>query len=184
MDLLTAVNLVLPYLAEHKVTSTDSRNPVVDLILDALDRNRITLLAEGTYLNTVEKLTLYPNSDKKIVAPTEVLALYGLDYPVRLEGAYIYNIKDDTYLFNKSLNVRLIRNIEFEDLPYYAASYITYKSAYEVYTASFGIDNTATALVGLSEEARRKFTQEDLRNRDYNSLRSNLGSLSFRLLRR
>ena len=184
MELLTAVNVALPYLSEHKVTSTDSRNPVVDLILDALDRNRLTVLSEGTYINTVEKLTLYPDTNNLIIAPAKVLSIYGLDYPVRVDNNYLYNIKDDTRFFYKSVQVRVLRDIPFEDLPYYAAMYITYKATYEVYTASFGIDNTANAIAGLSEEVRRKFTQEDLRNRKYNSIQTNLGSLSFRLLRR
>ena len=78
MELLEAVNTVMPYHGEHVVTDVDTtKHPTVDLILMGLERNRKALLSEGWWFNDVIKVPLQPDTSGRIPAPSDSLNVYG-----------------------------------------------------------------------------------------------------------
>ena len=168
MKLLDAVNTVLPYMGEHPVTDTDTAHPSVDLILAAIDRQRQMLLAEGWWFNEKTR-TLPVNTDGKIDAPTDIISLYGLDCDVEIRGDDLIDTYTGSWLFSSPVTVELITDEPFEYLPLYAAMYITYMAAIEVYTADFGVENSVQMLQSFASQAMEKLKQENLRKRRYNS---------------
>lgn len=168
MNLLQAVNTVLPYLGEHPVTDLDTAHPTVDLIVNAIDRHRQSLLAEGWFFNEVTR-TLPVNTDGKIDAPTGIVAIYGVDCNVELDGDNLYNVDEGSWYFSKPVKVELIRDIPFDRLPLYASNVVLYQAGIEVYTADFGVEQTIQVLQNFSEANRIKLVQENIRKRHYNS---------------
>lgn len=168
MKLLDAVNTVLPYLGEHPVTDIDTTHPTVDLIVKAIDRQRQALLAEGWWFNE-GTVTLPVNTDGKIDTPTGIISIYGLDCDVEIDGANLRDTYNNSEYFSAPITVELIKDTPFEKLPLYAAHVCLYNAATEVYTADFGVESSVQVLQSLSENARMKLNQENLRKRRYNS---------------
>lgn len=185
MELLEAVNTVLPYLGEHIIDSIDTtRHPTVDLIKAAVERARRELIAEGWWFNEAH-LRIGVNSDGKMDKPQDTLAIYGLNYNVAVKDTRLFNLSTNSEYFTEPLNARVVKDVEFNDLPYYAAAAVVYKAAVEVYTADFGSDNTLQILDSKYAEARRMLVQENLRNRRWNSENSiRVRSKAFKWLRR
>ena len=168
MKLLDAVNTVLPYMGEHPVTDLDTSHPTVDLIIKAIDRQRQALLAEGWWFNECT-VTLPVNTDGKIDTPTGIISIYGTDCDVEIDGDNLRDTYKNTEYFDEPITVELIKDTPFERLPLYAAHVCLYNAAIEVYTADFGVENTIQVLQSLSENARMKLNQENIRKRRYNS---------------
>lgn len=167
MELLTAVNTVLPYMGEHVITRiVGAKHPTVDLILAAIDRNRSSILQEGLWFNELI-VTLQPNTENQIEVPVDTLAIYGITHTVSLDGTRLFNLSNGTRYFSSPVQVRLVRDIPFEKLPQTAALTVVYMAAVEVYLADFGRENTIPELQTLAERNYRMLKQEDLRNRRY-----------------
>lgn len=169
MELLEAVNTVLPILGEHIVTRVEgARHPTVDLITSAIERKRKAVLSEGWWFNTANR-TLAPDTQGYIAAPASIIAIYGVDCPLEVGGSRLFNLETDSRMFEQPVTVKLIKDIEFDKLPYSCAIYITYLAAYEVYLQDYGLDNTAQALKMEANGYYQTFSQENMRKRKYNS---------------
>ena len=169
MELLEAVNTVLPILGEHIVTRVEgARHPTVDLITGAIERKRKAVLSEGWWFNTATR-TLSPDTEGYIATPAGIVAIYGEDCDVEIDGSRLFDLTNDSRIFSKPILVKLIKDIEFDKLPYSCAIYITYLAAYEVYLQDYGLDNTAQALRGEAGTYYQTFSQENMRKRRYNS---------------
>lgn len=169
MLLLDAVNTVLPYLGEHKITNViESKHPTVNLIVDAIERQNKGACAEGWYFNTYN--TKIPvNTSGRIDVPKDILAVYGLNKAVSIDGEFFFDLDNNTRYFTETLEVRLIKYIDFEKLPYYMAQYVMYRACHEMYIQDNGTDSTSQIILQLSSEARNMLRQENLRTRGYNS---------------
>lgn len=168
MNLLDAVNTVLPQLGEHPVTAIDVAHPTVDLILLAIERQRNFLLSEGWWFNEAT-LTLPVNTDGRIDTPIDILSIYGVDCNVEIDGEKLFDLDNNTRYFTSPITVEVKKDIAFEKLPIYAQLYITYLAASEVYVADFGLENAVQLLEQKAEQNRQKLVQENIRKRKYNT---------------
>ena len=91
MDLLTAVNLILPKLGEHTVTSTSAKHPTLGIILPNIELKLTKLLEHGWWFNTADTVTLYPDTLGKIARPVDLLSLETVDGPVAMRSDYLWN---------------------------------------------------------------------------------------------
>lgn len=144
MKLLDAINTVLPYLGEANVTSTTARNTTVQAILQQIETAKTTLLGTGWWFNRV-KVTLYPGTDARIKAPIKVLSWLPDEGISEIRGEYLYNLDTGDYLFSSVLTGQIIQDLDFEELPNYAALVCTYMAAMAVYSADLGVDSTYQA---------------------------------------
>ena len=168
MELLEAVNTVLPFMGEHPVTRVEgSSHPVVDAIVLAIARKTRLLLAEGWWFNE-HTTTLEVETDGRIRAPSNCIAVYGISAKVSIEGGYLYDLGNNTRYFTNSVDVKFIRNIPFTDLPEYAAQYVTYDAGIEVYTSDLGVEESLQVMQATANRSLAQLRQENLRNRDYN----------------
>ena len=62
MKLLDAVNLILPKLGEHRVTSVDNKHPTLAIILPEIENELKKLLARGWWFNEFD-YKAYPDSE-------------------------------------------------------------------------------------------------------------------------
>lgn len=171
MELLQAVNTVLPHLGEHVVTRVEgAKHPTVDLILSAIERQTATLLAEGWWFNEMV-LTLPVNTDGQIDAPQDAIAVYGLGCSVELDGTKLFNLSTGTRYFEHPVSVKIVRDVPFNKLPVNVALYATYAAGSEVYLQDYGVEGSVQALQQLADKNYIQITQENLRKRGYNSQR-------------
>lgn len=169
MELLEAVNTVLPHLGEHVVTRVDgARHPTVDLIVSAIDRHRLRVLSDGKWFNELT-LTLPVNTDGQIDVPTDTLAAYGVDCSIAIFGTKFKDTSTGSLYFDKPIKVKIVVDIEFSKLPINVAQYITYTAGAEVYTQDYGYEKSIPVLQQLASDNMVLVHQEELRQRKYNS---------------
>lgn len=177
MELLQAVNTVLPFLGTHVITRIEgAKHPTVDLVLAAIDRHRQSLITEGWWFNELT-LELSVGTDGMISVPKDTLSVYGLDCNVEVSGDYMFNLDTGSRYFDKPIKVKLVRDLSFEELPLYAALYVTYAAGSEVYLMDYGRENSVPELQLIATKNEVKLRQEELRKRKHNSHRSSGNSL-------
>lgn len=184
MELLQAVNAVLPHLGEHTITRVEgAKHPTVDLILGAIDRHRLSILAEGLWFNE-STVTLPVNTDGQIDVPQGTIAVYGTDCNVELDGERFFDLNTASRYFQAPITVRLVRDVQFDRLPINVALCVAYRAGAEVYLQDYGAEGTVPQLQELANMNWVQVTQENLRKRKYNSQvrtrRRIVGAVKFR----
>lgn len=178
MELLQAVNTVLPHLGEHVIDRVEgSKHPTVDLIVAAIERHKASLLAEGFWFNELY-LTLPVNTDGQIDAPQGALSIYGIDCNVELDGERLFNLTTGSRYFHAPVSVKIVRDVPFNRLPVNFALCVTYLAGAEVYLQDYGRENTVPELQVLADKAWVMVTQDNLRKRRYNSQRRTRAQVS------
>lgn len=169
MNLLKAVNTVLPHLGEHVIDRVHgAKHPTVDLILSAIERNKQSVLAEGLWFNELI-LTIPVNTDGQIDAPKDAIAIYGQDCNVELDGTRLVDLDTGSRYFTRPVTVKIMRDVDFEKLPVNVALYLTYSAGSEVYLQDYGVEGSVQELQRLANRSWVLVTQENLRKRKYNS---------------
>jgi hypothetical protein len=138
MELLTAVNLILPKLGEHTVTSTSAKHPTLGIILPMIEMKQRQLLTRGWWFNTQKTVTLYPDSTGMIARPFDLLELQTADGPVALRKEYLWNTETGTFVFTQPIVGTGVYFVEFWDMPEEAALYVVYSAAVEAYLTDIG----------------------------------------------
>lgn len=175
MDLLTAVNTILPFLETNPVTTIDSKHPTVAAILASIDNARLLTLSDGYWFNK-ERKTFYLTPESKILAPTSTLALYptkNQNYEIR--GDYIYDLDNGSFTFTEGFDATIYTDIKFEELPLFAALTVQWRAAVDTYTQDYGIESTVKMLIERESEALALLERENLRKLQYSAMRSNPG---------
>ena len=168
MTELDAVNIVLPYLGEHTVSTLNSRSPTVSLIQDALKNNAGTLLAEGFWFNKQIR-KLYPDTSGIIYTPDSMLALYPTGNTLfEPRGNKLWDITNSTWYFESEVEALIIDNLLFDELPLYAQETCCYMAAIELYAKDFGVDSTYQLLQQKYQQAALLLRQENLRKSKFN----------------
>lgn len=183
LTLLDAVNYALPYMGEAVVTSTDARSPTVALVLSAIKTCQMNLLAEGWWFNNAD-IYLYPDPEKKIATPDNLLSIYSLEGRTLEErNGYLYDLDNATFEFSGKVYVSVKEWLDFEDLPYYAAALLREQAAAQVYVQDYGPESTIKVIMHNEAIMRNMLTQEHLRKKQYSSAKSKRGSRFINALR-
>lgn len=184
MELLEAVNYVMPYLGEMTVTSTDSRHPTVNLILKAIKHHTRLILSQGWWFNERE-VTLYPSAENQMAAPDKILTLYSLDNEADFEvrNGMIFDLTNGTFTITRPVKFRLIEDLDFADLPLYAALYIQEQAGREVYVQDFGVESTIGEFDRKAKASLDMLTQENLRKRKFNTVKNHRAARMLRTRR-
>lgn len=184
MQLLTALNYVMPYLGENTVTNTDARHPTVALVLSAITNHRIILLSQGWWFNERETY-LYPDSEGHIATPDNLLAIYPLESSDNIEdrNGQLYDLNNGTFTFTLPVHVRIIEDLAFEDLPTYAAMVLQERAAIQVFSADYGVESVIKILSANEKLASDMLMQENLRKKRYNSMKNSRAVRMTRALR-
>lgn len=179
MKLLDAVNLMLPKLGEHPVTSLTVRHPTLAIILPEVENVLTTVLLQGWWFNTSD-YTAYPDSEKKITLGIDTLSFVPERYPAALRGLALYNRTTLTYDWDTPVKGMLVQKIEFDLLPESVAQFVWYTALVNTYITDIGLTQDVQAWQGRATEAHTQVLAEHLRNQKY----STTGSVRFKRLRR
>lgn len=173
MELLSAVNAILPFMTENTVTSLSVRHPTVALILNRIEANRLLLLTDGYWFNE-ETRTFYPSPENQIAVPIDLLSMYPLDARLNYEmrGGFFYDLEKGTGTIPEKFIAKAIVDLPFNQLPSFAALAIQWRAAVEVYSGDFTVDTTTQLLKSNETEARGLLDREHLRKKRYSAMRS------------
>src|SRR5690554_4291448 len=109
MELLRAINQILPALGEHPVTSVDAEHPTVAVIVQNVQAQLRALLGEGWWFNEYDT-TLYPGPEGEIALPLNVLSVL----PQRRDckgiqrGRSLYDMENRTFKWTGGVGVPVI----------------------------------------------------------------------------
>lgn len=173
MELLTAVNLILPKLGEHTVTSTSAKHPTLGIILPNIELKLTKLLEHGWWFNTADTVTLYQDTQGKIARPVDLLSLETVDGPVAMRSDYLWNTVTGTDVFTRPITGRGIYRMEFKDLPETAARVVLYEGCVESYLTDIGKESIVAEWRLEAEVAMRDLKAHHLRQKRYSTQKSN-----------
>jgi hypothetical protein len=171
MDLLKAVNAILPRLGEYPVTSLDAPHPTVAIILPAIESNVDSVLMRGWWFNEM-KYTVHLSTDGTAKVPVGTLEfLPDQEGPV-VRGRSFFNTADNSFVFPAPFTGRLKQRVDFEDLPESIAYLVLYKALVEVYITDIGLEQVVREWQSAVMEYESLASAEHLRNRRHSTKKS------------
>lgn len=169
MQLLDAVNLVLPKLGERAVTSTTQQHPTLAILLPIMDQVRRTALTRGWWFNEFET-TIYPDLNSELLLPSTTLSFVPHEYKAAIQrGFKLFNPETLNFVFTKEVQGTLVFDVPFEELPQSCADYVVYASVVEAYSTDIGVSNDLATWQTLSGRAWSDLLAEHLRNQKYST---------------
>lgn len=171
MLLLDAVNLILPALGEHQVTSLDVKHPTLAIILPQIEQQRKDTMNQGWWFNN-SPARLLPDSEGYIDVPIDTLSFIPANMEVAVRGERFYDLVNRTFKFSGALEGDLISDLTFEELPESAAYHVFYSSLVLCYATDIGLEQTVQLWSGKASKSLADMEREHLRNRKYSNARS------------
>ena len=170
MELLKAVNEILPKLGEHPVTSLESKNPTLGVILPQIDSEIDSVLQSGWWFNTFD-VDLFPNSEGEIDVPEDTLSFVAKagQTPLVQRGERFYNKQDRSYVFpvGTKISGKLYQRMSFEELPQSAAKFVLYSALVTIYATDIGLEQVVQLWSTAATQAQALMEQEHLRQMKY-----------------
>ena len=191
MRLIDGINTVLEALGEARTVDINSSNPSVGLARAAIERTKRGVLATGWWFNTIYRSAKPVPSLGFINVPWDQLAIYGEDLYERWHDrqttqgmrrqykkkygerdGVLYDLVEQTKIFEHEVHLKVIINMDFEDLPEYTAMWVAYAAAAEVYLNDLGGDVNYQQLMQKAQHYQEMNYREHLRNQQYSSSRN------------
>lgn len=172
MELLNAVNLVLPALGEHVVTRIDTRHPTLAVILPVVELKIKECLMRGWWFNEYP-YTAYPDTEGLIAMPSNTLAFLPegtVDASIR--NYKLYNPSTRNFVWAGPVKGLLQENLAFDELPESVATYVFYSALVQIYIVDIGLESVVQKWEGYATSAEYTATQEHLRNKKYSTRNS------------
>mgnify|MGYP001163489180 FL=1 len=143
---LEAVNIVLDSIGETPVSSLTSGLPDAESAEAKLDEVTTEVLAKGWHQNTNYGVKAMRNYLNKIVIPSNYIRLdtvgehKDINVTIRTDNnvRYLFNIKEQTYIFDKDLYVDVIIKLPFAELTPSMQLYIARKAARSFQESAMG----------------------------------------------
>lgn len=172
MQLLDAVNLVLPKLGERPVTSLTVRHPTLAILLPIIEQTKKTALRRGWWFNEFD-YTAYPGVSGEIDIGADTLSFVPNSSGVAVvRGTRLYNPETLSYVFDAPIEGKVIHNVEFDELPDSAASYVFNSALVEAYTTDLGVTQELQVWQTLAGQAWSDMLAEHLRQRKHSTRKS------------
>lgn len=172
MELLTAVNLVLPKLGERPVTSLTVKHPTLAVLLPIIEQTQANTLMRGWWFNEF-KYTAYPGPTGEIDIGVSTLSFIPDEANVAVvRGQRLFNPVTLSYVFEEAVTGKVIQNVAFEELPESAATYVFNSALIEAYTTDLGVTQELTVWQNLAARAWNDLLAEHLRQRKHSTRNS------------
>lgn len=169
MQLLEAVNLILPKLGEHRVTSLDVKHPTLAIILPEVENELRQLLMRGWWFNEFD-ITLYPDTEGAIAVGTEVLSFtaHTPDSAVQ-RGSSLYNPITLSYVFDAPVKGRVRQYVSFDECPESAGQFVYHSALVCAYITDIGLASEVQAWSAKAAAAYSDLLSEHLRQKNYST---------------
>ncbi len=145
---LDAVNAMLSAIGSDPVNSLeDSTDVDVMNALRILEKCSRDIQRKGWDFNT-GTYTMYPNAyDKKILWDDTIISHKADDGNTYVKrGDYLYDMTNQTFIFEKEISLTVIKALDFTDLPDCFKNYIAAKSSFGFQARYFGDSAVPTAV--------------------------------------
>ncbi len=151
MTRLEAVNRILVSMGELPVDDLEQPLTEVELALTHIDMANKEVQLDGWYFNT-ERAVLKPDEKGYIYTPYDAVRV--LDLPPHITAIHnrLYDNINQTFLFKKDIECRVVKTAEFENLPMSFALWVTLRAAKKYQ------NNTLTSAF-LAENLQREETE-------------------------
>lgn len=184
---LNVVNDMLGSLGEAEVNSLVGQAPLISRCVSLLRTANAREQTKGWWFNT-ETLTLTPDNSGAVVVSADALKVDPIDpnLPYTHRGNRLYNLKagtEDPRVFTYPVEVRLVRLIDFEDLPAAAQFAVSYAAQIEFHGGVDGDSDKVALLTRAYRQAALDLSAEHIRAVGANllnnpSTRASLNALS------
>jgi hypothetical protein len=171
MELLKAVNSILPKLGEHPVTKLDIKHPTLAVILPVMESTLDAVLLRGWWFNEYD-YTVHPDPQSEAWVPVDTLEFLPDEEGPVVRGARFFNTVDGSYKFPVAFKGRLTVRMPFEELPESVAYLVLFSALVEVYLTDIGLESIVAEWRGRSSVAEAQASSEHLRNRRYGTKKS------------
>jgi hypothetical protein len=173
MQLLTAINGIMPVLGEHTVTSVQSKNPALAVILPNIDMEIDNISNSGLWFNTFDT-TYYPDSENNITLGSEVLSVVPRNPRVNCiqRGTRLMDADTQDFLWYSPVEARITTRVAFDELPESVAKYVFYTSLVAAYATDIGLEGSIQLWQQKAGAAMTDVTREHLRNRRHSIVKS------------
>lgn len=171
MDLLTAVNRIMPKLGEHPVTSIDVKHPTLAILLPLIDTKLEDLTIQGLWFNTTE-VTLYQDAEGGIAVPLGTLSFTPHTLQAVVRGSKLFNAATSTYVWTEPVKGILISRLAFNELPESMAGYVWYSALVDAYVTDIGMAQDVKMWMSQAQLAESRVMSEHLRNVKYTTKKS------------
>ena len=136
---LEAVNIMLSTIGESPVNSLSSGLVDAELAETILDATSRSVQSEGWHFNKEYQVKYSPDLSGNVLLPTNVLRAdasaqidtinRGQDFDLVQRGTKMYDRKNHTFSINKTVELDIVVQLSFEELPEVAKRYITLKAS-------------------------------------------------------
>ena len=136
---LEAVNIMLSTIGESPVNSLASGLVDAELAETILDATSRSVQSEGWHFNKEYQVKYSPDLTGAVLLPTNILRAdaseqqdtinRGQPFDLVQRGTKMYDRKNHTYVINKTVELDVVVQLAFEELPEVAKRYITLKSS-------------------------------------------------------
>lgn len=172
MQLLDAVNLILPKLGEHRVTSLDIKHPTLAVILPEVDNELCKLLSRGWWFNEFD-YTAYPDTEKAIALGTDTISFTPECPDVAVQrGNKLFNPITLSYEFDKPVKGRVRVYVPFDELPESAAQTVYYSGLTNAYITDIGLTQEVQTWGSQAAASYSDLLAEHLRQKKYSTKHS------------
>ena len=168
MKLLDAVNLVLPKLGEHQVTSLTVKHPTLAVILPEVENALKQILLRGWWFNQFD-YTGYPDTDGYIQMGTDTLSFVPHYTNAAVRDGKLYNTDTLSYVWTEPVQGALTQYIPFDQLPESAAQFVWQTALVSLFITDIGLGNEVQAWQRGADLALKTMLGEHLRNRKFSS---------------
>ena len=168
MDLLKAINQVLPKLGEHPVTSVTTKHPTVSIIVSTIENDIKELLLDGWWFNEFD-CTLYPDDEGYIAVGSDVLSFVPTYDTAALRGLKLYNTETLSYTFTSPIQGHVWQYIPFEELPESAAQYVYWKALITALATDIGLTQEVQLWNVNMQNAYSRLVSEHLRHKKFST---------------
>ena len=175
MQLLDAVNYVLPKLGEHQVTSLDARSPTLRILLQLFDAHRLAVLNRGWWFNQgTHTLPLNPASE--IDVPVNTLSISVPTEPnIGHFDGRLFNAGTQSFKFDKAVEAMLIVDVQWDALPYAVQEWVKYEVLLDQLVTDQGLTQEYNVWADKRTLAERQVLAEHLRVKQYSAKTSRRG---------
>lgn len=171
MDLLKAVNNILPKLGEHPVTNLDVKHPTLAIILPVIDLTLDTVLRRGWWFNEYE-YTVYPDSEQLAGVPNDTLEFLPDETGPVVRGERFFNTTDGSFKFSGPFKGMLRLRLPFDELPESVATLVMYTALVEIYLTDIGLEQVVNEWRDKVAVADAQACSEHLRNKRHSTKKS------------
>lgn len=169
--LLMAVNQVLAGIGEAPVSSLNSGFITARMANDKIDMVSREVQEKGWSFNTEEAYRLTPDDEGNLYLPANTLRVDGhsaTKHHVTQRGRRLYDIRNRTYRFKGGLELDLVLELPFEELPEAAKRYITMRAKRMFQNDLQGDPGMHQAQTPDEIQAMQDLKQQDSEVGDYN----------------